>query len=150
MKRFVSVLALVVLSGAVYAAASSGAQQAGPTAKQFNALKKTVTKLQKQVKSAQTDADTALGFLVQCVIKNPVAVDSVGSATDGYLFGAPQAAGTANAEAATTALNLAASTETSPQYRMYVVNTADSACVNAVNSAATLASTHFSTFAAHH
>lgn len=146
MKRFMAVLALVVLSGAIYAAASSGAQQAGPTAKQFNALKKTVTKLQKQVKSAQNDADTALGFLVECVVKNPVAVDSVGSSTDGYLFGAPGV----TPEEATTALNLAASTETSPQYRIYVVNQTDSACVNAVNSAATLASTHFSTFAAHH
>lgn len=125
------VLALVVVAGAVYVAASPGAQEAGPTAKQFAALKKTVTKLQKQVKTAENNANTALGFVLECVAKNPVAVDSVGSSTDGYLFGAPDGGASATA---TTALNLAATTETSPQYRMYVVNASDTDCVNAVNS----------------
>lgn len=149
MKRFLAVLALVVVAGAVYVAASPGAQQAGPTAKQFNALKKTVTKLQKQVKTAESNANTALGFVLECVAKNPVAVDSVGSSTDGYLFGAPQTAGTANAESATTALNLAATTETSPQYRMYVVNASDTDCVNAVNSLDSKTTLHLFAFRHH-
>jgi len=140
MKRFVGVFALVVVAGAVYVATSSGAQHAGPTAKQFAALKKQVTKLQKQVKTATTDADTALGFVLECVAHQPVAVDSVGTSTDGYLFGAP---GT-TPEEATTGLNLAPSTEASPQYRVYVVNTSDSACVSIVNSASSRTLGHFS------
>jgi hypothetical protein len=142
MRRFVGALALVAVAGAIYVAAAPGAQQAGPTAKQFAALKKTVTKLQKQVKAATNDANGALGLVLVCVMHQPVAVDAVGSSTDGYLFGAPGV----TPEEATTALNLAAATEASPQYRMYVVNTTNSGCVDAVNQAATLTSAHLFAF----
>jgi hypothetical protein len=137
MRRFLMVLAVAVLAGAVYVAASPGAQQAGPTAKQFKALEKKVAKLQKQVKTVQTDANDVAAFVLVCVMKQPVGVDSLGTSTDGYLFGPPQTAPNPVTATATSALGVAAS-GTTPQYQMYVVNTSNPGCVNAVSSAATL------------
>jgi hypothetical protein len=140
------VLAVAVLAGAVYVAASPGAQQAGPTAKQFKALEKKVAKLQKQVSTADKTANLALGFTLTCVAHQPLGVDSVGTTTEGYLFGAP---GTPPVSAsATSALSLAAATETTPQYRVFVLNTANSGCVSIVNGAASTAAMRL--FAAKH
>lgn len=134
MKRFLAVLAILAIGSVVYVAtAPAGQKAAGPTAAQFAALKKQVTKLQKQVKSAQSDTDALAGFVLACMAHQPVAIDRVGSSTSGYLFGAP---GTPPASAtATTALDLAPSTEAAPQYRVFVVNTSDSSCVSIINSA---------------
>jgi hypothetical protein len=138
MKRFVGVLALVVAAAAVYVAMASGGQQAGPTAKQFAALKKTVTKLQKQVKAANTAANFAAGFVLTCVANKPVGVDSTGTTTTGFLFGTPPVGqGSANvASQALPALTVAPSTESSPPYRFFVLNTTNSACVSIVNGSA--------------
>ena len=53
MKRFLLVLALVAVAGATYVATAPGSQTAGPTAKQFKALKKQVAKLQKDEKQVK-------------------------------------------------------------------------------------------------
>lgn len=139
MKRFAGVLAVVAVAAAVYVAMASGGQHAGPTAKQFAALKKQVAKLQKQVKAADNDALGVGAFVLECLANGPVAVDSVGSATDGYLFGPPQVAGTAEATTATTALNLAPSTESAPQYRVLVVNASQPSCLSIIGSGGTTA-----------
>src|SRR5579862_3454436 len=147
MKRFLAVLAVVAIGAVVYvAAAPAGPQAAGPTAKQFAALKKQVTTLQKQVKSLTGDVNGLDGFVGTCMVHAPLAVDRVGSSTAGYLFGASEST-TPTGTTATTALDLAPPAETTPQYRLYQVNTSDSACVSIANSAASHASSHMSAFA---
>ena len=137
MKRFAGVLAVVAVAAAVLVAMASGGQQAGPTAKQFAALKKTVTKLQKQVKAAKQEADGALGFVLTCVAHQPLAVDSVGTTTTGFLFGTPPV-GPNVASQALPALSLAPATETTPQYKVFVLNTANTGCASIVSGASTL------------
>ena len=53
MKRFLIALAVVAIAGATYVAAAPGSQAAGPTAKQFAALKKQVKALNGKVSSLQ-------------------------------------------------------------------------------------------------
>lgn len=50
MTRFLIVLALIAVAGATYIAAAPGSQTAGPTAAQFNALKRQVAGLERKVK----------------------------------------------------------------------------------------------------
>jgi hypothetical protein len=135
MKRFLTLLAVAAIAGAMYvAAAPGGLRSAGPTAKQFKALKASVTKLQKQVKTLKTEAGAALAIEELCIMHAPVGVSQLGTSSSGYLFGAPQTAGTASAASATSALNLAPST---PQYRLFAVNTSQSDCVTLANTAST-------------
>jgi hypothetical protein len=135
MKRFLTLLAVAAIAGAMYvAAAPGGLRSAGPTAKQFKALKASVTKLQKQVKTLKTEAGAALAIEELCIMHAPVGVSQLGTSSSGYLFGAPQTAGTVSAASATSALNLAPST---PQYRLFAVNTSQSDCVTLANTAST-------------
>ena len=135
MKRFLTLLAVAAIAGAMYvAAAPGGLRSAGPTAKQFKALKASVTKLQKQVKTLKTEAGAALAIEELCIMHAPVGVSQLGTSSSGYLFGAPQPAGTALASSATSALNLAPST---PQYRLFALNTSQSDCVTLANTAST-------------
>jgi|SRR5579884_294896 len=140
MRRFLMVLAVVVVAGAVYVAASPGAQHAGPTAKQFAALKKQVTKLQKQVKTAQNDALNVGAFVLECLANSPVGVDSSGTSTDGYEFGAPGML----ASETTSALTLAPSTESSPPYRVLVLNASEPVCLSIASGSTTAALRHMS------
>jgi len=127
MKRFLTLLAIAAIAGVMYvAAAPGGLRSTGPTAKQFKALKASVTKLQKQVK----DAEAGLGVLAVCIMHAPVGVDQNGTSSGGYLFG-PPASG--NSAPATTALDLAPSTETSPQHRFFALNTSQQGCVQLAN-----------------
>ena len=139
MKRFLTLLAVAVVAGAMYVAAAPGsAQHAGPTWNQFTALKKQVAALQKQVKTAKTEAETGLAVTLLCIMHKPVGVDQVGNSASGYLFGPPQTTPTASTAVATTALNLAPSTETSPQHDMYELNMGQPDCVTLANEASTL------------
>jgi len=136
MKRFLTALALAGTAAATYVATAPGSLHAGPTARQFTALRRQVAALEKQVKALHKEADGEAALLLLCVVHQPVAVDRLGSATSGYLFGTP---GTPPASAtATSALDLAPSTETSPQYRVFALNTSSSACLNLVTAAGTL------------
>jgi hypothetical protein len=129
MKRFLTLLAVAAIAGAMYvAAAPGGLRSAGPTAKQFKALKASVTKLQKQVKTLKTEAGAALAIEELCIMHAPVGVSQLGTSSSGYLFG------TTTAFAPTSALNLAPST---PQYRLFAVNTSQSDCVTLANTAST-------------
>jgi hypothetical protein len=140
MKRFLLALALVAVAAAAYVAAAPGsALHAPPTWKQFTSLKKQVAALQKQVKNVKQEADAGLGVSLLCIMHQPVGVDQVGTSTSGYLFGPPQTMGTAVTASASSALNLAPSTETSPQHKFYELNTSQSACVQIADQASTLA-----------
>src|SRR6476659_3623016 len=110
MKRFLTLLAVAAIAGVMYVtAAPGGLRSAGPTAKQFKALKASVTKLQKQVKTLKTEAGAALAIEELCIMHAPVGVSQLGTSTSGYLFGAPQTASNSATASATSALNLAPS-----------------------------------------
>lgn len=90
-------VAVAAVAGAMYVAAASGSQQsAGPTAKQFKALKTQVAGLQKEVKSVKAEAN-AVATVVSCYLTtNPVGfgvlpASDLGSVSDGYLFGTDSA-----------------------------------------------------------
>src|SRR6478736_956656 len=135
MKRFLTLLAVAAIAGVMYVtAAPGGLRSAGPTAKQFKALKASVTKLQKQLKTLKTEAGAALAIEELCIMHAPVGVSQLGTSSSGYLFGAPQTAGTAVAASATSALNLAPS---SPQYRLFALNASQADCVTLANTAST-------------
>ena len=88
MSRFLITLAAVVVAGAMYVAAAPGSQQAGPSAAQFKALKKQVTKLQKQVKTDNENV-SLLGFVTfQCMLHSTLGVAQQGDpgGTYGYAF----------------------------------------------------------------
>ena len=139
MTRFLTLLAVAAIAGVMYvAAAPGGLRSAGPTAKQFGALSKKVTKLQKQVTSLKKEADASLAIEGLCIMHAPVGVDQVGTSASGYLFGPPQTAPTVVTATATSALNLAPSTEASPQRKFFELNTSQQACVQLANTASKL------------
>ena len=132
MKRFMLVLALVAVAGATYVATSSGSQTAGPTAKQFRALKKTVNHLKTEIKYAE-EYELGMGdFLLTCMVHGPVGVDSVGDGSNGYLFGAP---GTPPASA-TSQSALTLDTSGTPAYAFFTVRLDNQDCVDFINSVA--------------
>jgi len=135
MKRFLTLLAVAAIAGVMYVtAAPGGLRSAGPTAKQFKALKASVTKLQKQLKTVKTEAEAGLAIEELCIMHAPVGVSQLGTSSIGYLFGPPQTTPTASTASATSALDLAAST---PQYRLLALNTSQADCVTLANTAST-------------
>lgn len=103
MRRILMLTAVAAVAGAMYVAAASGSQQsAGPTAKQFKALKKEVSGLNKHVaslsaslKKAKAEADDAVSIIGGCYLTTSgssaavaaLPVAQFGGAGDGYLFG---------------------------------------------------------------
>ena len=78
MKRFLTVLAAVALAGAIYVATAPGSQQtAGPTLRQFRALKAQVTKLQKAQTSLKQVVLTDTFLLTDCM-SHSVPIDQFG------------------------------------------------------------------------
>jgi outer membrane murein-binding lipoprotein Lpp len=77
MKRFLIVLAAVAVLGVLYVAAAPGSQQAGPTAKQFRALKAQVAKLQKDEAKVKNLAMTMDALLSVCMATT-VPIDDFG------------------------------------------------------------------------
>jgi hypothetical protein len=60
---------VAAVAGAMYVAAAPGSQQAsGPTAKQFNVLKKQVATLSKSLKTVKSEANAAFGFIGACLV----------------------------------------------------------------------------------
>jgi len=140
MTRFLTLLAVAAIAGAMYvAAAPGGLRSSGPTAKQFKALTAKVTRLQKQVASLKKEADATLGIEALCILHQPVGVDQLGTSSSGYLFGPPQTGPNAVTASATSALNLAPSTESSPQHKFFELNTSQTACVQIAASSSTVA-----------
>ena len=67
MTRFLLALALVAVAGATYVATAPGSQTAGPTAAQFKALKKQVSKLQKDEAKVKNLAVAEAKLLSDCM-----------------------------------------------------------------------------------
>ena len=114
MKRFLMLVGVAAVAGAMYVAASPASQQAkGPTLKQFNALKKQVATLSKQIKTVvKPEADAAVAIIGACYLKDNgngtasflvMPVSQRGNSSAGYLFG------TSVTNAPTTALDEVAS-----------------------------------------
>lgn len=90
MKRFLMLVAVAAVAGAMYVAAAPGSQQATPpTARQFAALKKQVTRMKKTLTLLKRDetkvkaaAGEAAGFIAGCLVTAGVApVSQFGDAT---------------------------------------------------------------------
>lgn len=116
MKRFLMLVGVAVVAGAMYVAASPASQQSrGPTLKQFNALKKQVATLTKTLKTVKGEADAAVTIIGGCYLKDngngtvsfeAMPVSQFGDSSSGFLFG------TSGTSTPRTALDVAAS---SPQ-----------------------------------
>jgi hypothetical protein len=115
MNRFFTVLAAVALAGAIYVAAAPGSRTAaGPTAKQFKALKAQVVKLKKDVTVLKRDTHTVADVIFSCMLHQTVGVAQRGDpgGTFGYTYTAT------GAPPLTTALDLS----TSPTYTLLTLN----------------------------
>jgi hypothetical protein len=89
MKRFLMLVAVAAVAGAMYVAAASGSQQSrrGPTAKQFAALKKEVGGLKKQLTQVKAIAVDADSFIAQCLIQGGAAPVSQFGDAQGQTYG---------------------------------------------------------------
>ena len=68
MRRFLMLLAVAVVAGAMYVAASPASQQStGPTAKQFSALKRQVKIMSRVLKTVKTQAGRADAYIRLCL-----------------------------------------------------------------------------------
>jgi hypothetical protein len=100
MQRFLIFVGVAVVAAAMYVAASPASQQTqqakGPSAKQFNLLKKQVAALSKSVKSLNSGLKLAIE-LESCFVSvsgntitlNALPVSQFGTTSSGFLFGAP-------------------------------------------------------------
>ena len=119
MKRFLMLMGVAAVAGAMYVAAASGSQQSsGPTAKQFKALKTQVAALSKKLKTTQTDLDTLAFAYVHCSLPSMITVD--------------QRSGYQNGAGTTTALDIG---NINPAYFLTTFNTSDSGCQSLVGAA---------------
>lgn len=116
MKRFLALVVTALVAVGLYAATAGGTQQA-VTPAQFAALKKQVTKLQKDVNDLKSFR-SCIGF---------APVVEFGSDTAGYHYKQPD-----GSEILTTALDLAGSGETPDGY----FATVDQSCVTSLRAAA--------------
>lgn len=146
MKRFLMLVGVAAVAGAMYVAASPASRQAtAPTARQFNTLKKQVASLSKKLKAltkdekvVKTAAGAAVGYIAVCFLDangniQSLPVNQFGSTTTGFLYGTPVAGATPSAATARSALDV----DTSGSPKAYLQEVA-SAC--ATNSPAASAS----------
>jgi maltose-binding protein MalE len=119
MKRFLMLVGVAVVAGAMYVAASPASQQAkSPTAKQFNALKKQVATLSKTETSVKKLATAEAALLTACMkIAVPVNQfgdpDGTGSGTkQGYHYGKGADPTATNADIYTTGLDVSSTSDT--------------------------------------
>lgn len=102
MRRFLMLVAVAAVAGAMYAAAAIGSREASPpTAKQFAALKKQVTILNTKLKALKKDetqvkgaAAAAVAYIAACFLDvngniENLPVNDFGTSTTGFLFGTP-------------------------------------------------------------
>jgi hypothetical protein len=133
MQRFLILVGVAVVAAAMYVAASPASQQAsGPSAKQFNALKKEVATLTKTLKTVKAEANDADGFVQTCLVSSGagiVPINQFGTTTDGFLFGTPAGSPTPTAATARSALDV--DTSATPGALVIAV---DPTCVNSKSS----------------
>jgi hypothetical protein len=124
MKRFLMLVGVAAVAGAMYVAAAPGSRQASPpTARQFATLKRQVAAIQKKLKAVKTEADGEAAVLLHCMLHQIIGVNRAGdpAGTFGYSF-TPQG----GAAGFTTGLDLAPST-TGATYLIAAFNS-DPAC----------------------
>jgi hypothetical protein len=109
MKRLLVLVATAGLAVALYAATAGGGQQA-VTPGQFAALKKTVTKLQKDVKTLNS-------VIGDCLFVQAIPVADFGTASEGYVY-----ARSDGSVIITSALDITTANET-PQFFLVGTNT---------------------------
>jgi hypothetical protein len=130
MKRFLMLVAVAAVAGAMYVAAAPGGQQAqAPTARQFTALKKKVARLSKTLKTLKKSESAlktdegkvktlagAEAVLLNACVAVAVPIDQFGDGTNqtqGYRYAPTGAASDpATTDMLTTALDASASTDT--------------------------------------
>ena len=118
MKRFMLLVGVAAVAGAMYVAAAPGSRQASPpSARQFAALKKQVASLNTKLKALTKDekavkraAVAAVEYIGACFLDSNgnienLQVNDFGTTTAGFLFGAP-GAGAGDAAAARSALDV--------------------------------------------
>lgn len=120
MKSFLMLVGVAAVAGAMYVAAASGGQQSrGPTLAQFNALKKQLASLTKEIKNTvKPEADVSAAYILTCLSSvssgsisvHTMPVSQRGSSTSGYLFGT--SVSSVPAPAPTTALDINTTTPT--------------------------------------
>jgi hypothetical protein len=93
MNRFLMLVGVAVIAAAMYVAASPASQQSkGPTLRQFNALKKTVTAQGKTLKVLKDFAGLEATLIVDCV-QGAVPIDQfgnpAGTPAEGYKYQLP-------------------------------------------------------------
>jgi hypothetical protein len=122
MKRFLLLVGVAAVAGAMYVAAAPGSRQAtAPTAKQFNTLKKQVASLNKKLKvltkdekTVKTAAVAAVEYIGACFLDSSgniqnLQVNEFGTTTTGFLFGTPAGGATPGTATARSALDVDAS-----------------------------------------
>jgi len=133
MKRFLTVLVAVALSGAIYVATAPGGQTASPTAAQFKALEKKVAKLEKDEKTVKNLASAEAALLTDCMARS-VPIDQFGDAvnnTYGYSYTDPPVNNVTSPPYLTTGLDLTANTDAGALW----ITGGTSACGTDVNGA---------------
>ena len=122
MKRFLMLVGVAAVAGAMYVAAAPGSRQStAPTARQFNALKQQVASLNKKLKvltkdekTVKTAAIAAVEYIGACFLDSSgniqnLQVNEFGTTTTGFLFGTPVAGATPGTSTARSALDVDAS-----------------------------------------
>ena len=138
MRRFLMLVGVAAVAGAMYVAAAPGSEQAsGPTAKQFNALKKQVASLSKTLKTVKAEAADADGFVRTCLVSSNSGVvpinlfgDPTGAATgtpQGYHYGTGADPAATTNDSYATALSL----DTATPFQGVYVQGVDPTCVTA-------------------
>jgi hypothetical protein len=117
MTRFLMLVAVAAVAGAMYVAAATGSQRAvPPSGKQFSALKKQVTRLKKSLGALKKDEgnvkalSAAEAGLLEACVAVAVPVDQFGDAqnhSEGFIYTQLD-----KSNVLTTALDAAASTDT--------------------------------------
>jgi hypothetical protein len=134
MNRFLMLVGVAAVASAMYVAAASGSQRsAGPTAKQFAALKKQVAVLQKKEKSTDNLANDTAVVLVHCVMHKVQGLLQLGDASGANTYGftyTPANSNTATMRSAVDFYPAASSTTVVPLF-----NESDPACVSLVGAA---------------
>jgi hypothetical protein len=137
MTRFLMLLAVAAVAGAMYVAAAPGGRtSSGPTAAQFRALSKKVSALQRQVKAVKKLATEEGVVLAGCLLYTTAPISRNGATTSGaagYVYGVPS---TPTAFGSTTALDITATGGT-PLYNLLGVSPD---CVGAIHPSAKAAS----------
>ena len=129
MRRFLMLMGVAAVAGAMYVAAASGSQQSsGPTAKQFKALKTQVAALSKKLKTTQTNLNTLAFAYVHCSLPVERGVVQKGDSVNGYSFTPP-----GGSPGFTTALDLASPGQGDFDITQY--NSADAGCQSLVGAA---------------